>query len=185
MANYLTVIHECKDFAVWRRAYDADLSWRNSAGLTERYVVREHTKPNVIGLVFEASDVNRAKEMIASPDLAATMKVAGIIGAPMVRIRHGELKRQAAAHFATMTLTVRDYETALKAYAMDAADRSAVGLTDLGVLRHHDEPNNLLLFWAVADVARATAFFDSPALAEHMVKNAGVVGFPERHFWNA
>jgi hypothetical protein len=47
----------------------------------------------------------------------------------------------------------------------------------------NDDPNNLLLLWAVADVARATAFFDSPALAAHMVKNAGVVGAPERHFW--
>ncbi|HEY5101617.1 MAG TPA: hypothetical protein VII70_02445, partial [Steroidobacteraceae bacterium] len=31
--------------------------------------------------------------------------------------------------------------------------------------------------------ARATAFFDSPALAAHIVKNAGVIGPRERHFW--
>jgi len=48
-----------------------------------------------------------------------------------------------------------------------------------------DDPNNLLILWAVSDVARATAFFDSPALAAHMTKNAGVVGPPERHFWKA
>jgi hypothetical protein len=40
-----------------------------------------------------------------------------------------------------------------------------------------------LILWGVGDVARATAFFDSPALASHMVKNAGVIGPPERHFW--
>ncbi len=34
-----------------------------------------------------------------------------------------------------MTLTVRDYENALKAYAMDAADRKSAGLTDLAVLQ--------------------------------------------------
>jgi hypothetical protein len=185
MANYLTVIHECTDFSVWRKGYDADLPGRTAAGLTELHVVREHANPNMIGLVFEASDVARAKAMIASPELADTMKSAGIIGTPKVRIRHGDLKQQSAANYATITLTVRDYATAQRAYAMDAADRKGAGLTDLGVLQLDEDPNNLLLFWAASDVARATAFFDSPGLTEHMVKNAGVVGFPERHFWKA
>ena len=75
----------------------------------------------------------------------------------------------------------RDIDTARKAYAMDAADRRQAGLTDLALLQSIDDPNNLLGLWAVADVARATAFFDSPALAAHMANNAGVVGKPERH----
>jgi hypothetical protein len=83
------------------------------------------------------------------------------------------------------TWTVRDYETARKAYAMDAADRKGAGLTDRGILQLDDDSNNLLLLWTLSDVARATAFFDSPALAAHMAKNAGVVGVPERHFWKA
>jgi hypothetical protein len=68
---------------------------------------------------------------------------------------------------------------------MDAADRTGAGLTDLAVLQLDDDKNNLLILWAVGDVARAAAFFDSPALAAHMAKNAGVVGAPERHFWKA
>jgi hypothetical protein len=102
MANYLTVIHECKDFAAWRKGYDADLSARTAAGLTELYVVREHANPNMIGLVFEASDVARAQAMVASPELADRMKAAGVIGTPKVRIRHGDFKRQSAANYATI-----------------------------------------------------------------------------------
>jgi len=136
-------------------------------------------------LMFGVSDVGRAKAFARSPDLAAAMKAAGIIGTPRVRLRHGEYNRGSAANYATMTLTVRDYATALKAYAMDAADRKGAGLTDLAVLQLDDDPNNLLLLWAASDLARATAFFDSPALAAHMAKNAGVVGPPERHFWKA
>jgi hypothetical protein len=78
---------------------------------------------------------------------------------------------------------VRDFATALEAYSIDAADRKASSLTDLGVLQLRDDPNNILIVWAVGDVARATAFFDSPALAAHMATKAGVVGPPERHFW--
>jgi hypothetical protein len=185
VANFLTVIHECKDYPTWRKGYDADAPNRAAAGLTEIHVLREHANANLVALMFGVSNVGRAKALAASPELAAAMKAAGIIGTPRVRFRHGEYHPRSATNYATMTLTVRDYETALKAYAMDAADRKGAGLTDLAVLQLDDDKNNLLILWAVSDVARATAFFDSPALAAHIAKNAGVVGAPERHFWKA
>jgi hypothetical protein len=185
MANFLTVIHECKDYPTWRKGYDADAPYRAAAGLTEIHVFREQANPNLLGIMFGVSDVGRAKAMATSRDLATAMKAAGIIGTPKVRFRHGEYHPRPAANYATMTLTVRDYETALKAYAMDAADRKAASLTDLAVLQLDEDKNNLLILWAVGDVARATALFDSPALAAHMAKNAGVVGPPERHFWKS
>ena len=185
MANYLTILHEVKDFTVWKKAYDADAPRRTTAGLTEIHLLREQDNPNLLALMFGVSDVGRAKALATSPDLAATMKAAGVIGTPRVKLRQGTYTPESAASYATMTAKVRDYETALKAYAMDAADRKGAGLTDHGMLQLDDDPNNLLLLWTVSDVARATAFFDSPALAAHMTKNAGVVGSPERHFWKA
>jgi hypothetical protein len=185
VANYLTVIHECKDYPTWKKAYDADAPNRAAAGLTDIPCFARARQCQSGGTYVRGSDVGRAKAFATSPDLAAAMKAAGIVGTPRVRFRHGEYNRVSAPNYATMTLTVRDYETALKAYAMDAADRKGAGLTDLAVLQLDDDPNNLLILWAVSDVARATAFFDSPALAAHMAKNAGVVGPPERHFWKA
>jgi hypothetical protein len=183
LANYLAVIHECKDYPSWKKAYDEDAPNRAAAGLPDIHVLREQDNANLVALMFGVSNVGNAKAFAASPNLAAAMKAAGIIGTPKVRFRHGEYTRGSAANYATMTLTVRDYETARKAYASDAADRKGAGLTDQGVLQLDDDPNNLLLLWTVGDVARATAFFESPALAAHMSKNAGVVGSPERHFW--
>jgi hypothetical protein len=183
MANFLTVIHECKDFQTWKKAYDSDAPRRAAAGLTELHVLREQHKANVVALMFGVADMARAKAMATSAELASTMKAAGVIGAPTMRFRHGDYTRTSANSYATMSLTVRDYGTALKAYATDAADRKNAGLTDLAILQLNDDPNNLLLLWTAADVARATAFFDSPALATHMAKNAGVMGAPERHFW--
>lgn len=185
MADYLTLMHECKDFPVWKKAYDADAPRRAAAGLSEIHVLREHANPNLVGLMFGVSDVGRAKAFTTSAELAARMKTAGVIGTPRMRLRQGDYSRHSAASYATMTVSVRDYATALKAYAMDAADRKGASLTDLAVLQMKDDPNNILILWAVGDVARATAFFDSPALAAHMANNAGVVGSPERHFWKA
>ena len=113
------------------------------------------------------------------------MAAAGVMGKPRVTFRHGEYKQVTAVNYATMTLNVRDFDAPLKAYAMDADDRKAASLTDVGVLQAKDDSNNILIVWTVGDVARATAFFDSPALAAHMVTNAGVIGQPERHFWKA
>ena len=113
------------------------------------------------------------------------MAAAGVIGKPRIRFRFGEYQPVPAATYATMTVDVRNFDAAMKAYATDAADRKAATLTDIAVLQDRDAPNNIVLIWAVGDVARATAFFDSPALAAHMAKNAGVVGPPERHFWKS
>jgi hypothetical protein len=183
MSDFVTVLHECKDFTTWRKTYDADAPRRKAAGLSELHVLRDHDKPNLLALMFEASDIASARAMMTSPDLAAAMTAAGIVGPPRVMFRHGKYTRTDASNYATFSLMVRDFATAMKAYAMDAADRKAAGLTDLAVLQSQDDPNNILLIWAVSDVAGAKAFFDSPKLAEHMVKTAGVVGAPERHFW--
>jgi hypothetical protein len=153
VANDLTVIQDCKDYATWKKAFDAHAPSRAAAGLTDIHVMREHANPNLVALMFEVSDVSRARAFTTSPELAAIMKAAGVIGTPRLRFRHGDYKRASATNYATITLTVRDYETARKAYAADAADRKGASLTDLGILQLEDDPNNLLLLWAVSDVA--------------------------------
>jgi hypothetical protein len=185
MTDYVTILHEVKDYAPWRKAFDADQPRRAAAGLTDLNVLREHANPNFIAMAFQAADIGRAKAMAASPELAATMAAAGVIGKPRVRFRFGNYKPVASPTYATMTVDVRNFEAAMKAYATDAADRKAATLTDIAVLQDRDAPNNIVLIWGVGDVVRATAFFDSPALAAHMTKNAGVVGPPERHFWKS
>ena len=185
MADYLTLLHECENFEVWKKAYDADAPRRTAAGLTQLLVLRDHGNPNLVGLMFQTTDLSRAKAMATSPELAATMAAAGVIGKPRVTFRHGEYTHVSAANYASMTVKVRDFDTALKAYAMDAAERKAASLTDLAVLQAKDDPSNILIVWTVDNIGRATAFFESPALAAHMVKNAGVIGQPERHFWKA
>ena len=88
-------------------------------------------------------------------------------------------------NYLTVIHDCRMFLTWKKAYDADAPRRAAAGLTDMHVLRDRDNVNLVALMFAVSDVARATAFFESPALAAHMTRNAGVVGPPERHFWNA
>ena len=39
-----TVIHECKDYAAWKKSYDADAQKRAAAGLAE-FQPRESSEP--------------------------------------------------------------------------------------------------------------------------------------------
>lgn len=183
MTDVLTVIHECKDFAQWKKGYDADAPNRKAAGVTDLVLVRLSTNPNVIGLVLGVSDLAKAKAMVASPALRETMQKAGIIGTPDVHFRRGEFTQRDASSYLSLNCRISGIDTFRKGYAMDKADRKAASLTDLALLQNVDDENDLLLLWSVDDRARAEKFLKSPALAEHQVKNAGVVGPPVVRFW--
>jgi hypothetical protein len=185
MAEFLTIIHEVKDFAAWKPVYDADAPNRAAAGLTDVLLGRDSANPNLVGLIFGISDRAKAEAMMQSPKLRETMEHAGVIGAPKARIRQGAFTKMDSPNYLTLNSTVSSYDTFKNGYAMDAADRKNATLTDLGVLQAVDNPNDLLLIWAVGDVAKVSAFLSSPELAAHQAKNAGLVGAPEAHFWTA
>ena len=82
MANYLLVRHWVRDFAQWKRGYDAHLPKRIEAGLTEKYLLRGAHDLNEVILLFEAQDVNRAKAFAESADLRDTMQKVGVVDKP-------------------------------------------------------------------------------------------------------
>ena len=78
----LIVRHKVKDFAVWKKTYDADAPRRAAAGLGTGRVTRSVDDPSEVVLVFEASDINKAQELSASPGLKEAMMNAGVIDKP-------------------------------------------------------------------------------------------------------
>lgn len=183
MGDFLIVVHACRDFATWKRGFDTDAPNRASAGLTDLLVLRETDDANRIALLFGVADRARAQAMIDGPALRQAMQAAGVVGAPEVRFVHGDFTPAPADTYLTMTAKVAAYETFLTAFAQDKSDRQAAGMTDLGVLHDLDDANNLFLIWSVDDVGRASRFLGSAKLHEHQVKDAGVIGPPEGHFW--
>ena len=78
----LIVRHKVKDFAAWKKTYDADVPRRTAAGLSAGRVTRSVADPSEVILVFEASDIEKAKAMGASPGLKEAMQAAGVIDKP-------------------------------------------------------------------------------------------------------
>jgi len=82
--NYLLVHHRVQDFPQWKVVYDNHLPKRQEAGVKEVHLWHASQDPNDVTLLFEASDLPKAKAFAESADLQQIMAKSGVIGKPDV-----------------------------------------------------------------------------------------------------
>jgi hypothetical protein len=80
--RYLLIRHQVKDYDRWRPMYDAHESARQMAGLEEEFIFRDAGNPNLVTILFRASDIDLARQFAESPELLAIMKQAGVMDKP-------------------------------------------------------------------------------------------------------
>ena len=80
--NYFMIRHKIENFNKWKPEYDDSLSLRKTAGLKEVFLLHNLDNPNEIVLLFEASDIAKAKKFSTSPELKEKMQKAGVLGPP-------------------------------------------------------------------------------------------------------
>ena len=80
--TYLLVRHRVADFASWKTSYEKHRSARAAAGLKEKEVLHDLDDPNQVVLLFEVSDVQKAKEFSESTSLRGAMRDAGVTDKP-------------------------------------------------------------------------------------------------------
>jgi uncharacterized protein (DUF1330 family) len=82
---YVQIQHTVEDYAQWRPFFDAHGAARRSFGATGADAVyRGQADPNAITAVLEWDSADNARRFLQSPDLAETMKNAGVTSAPQV-----------------------------------------------------------------------------------------------------
>jgi hypothetical protein len=79
---YVLIRHQVSDFSKWKTAYDAHLPARQGAGLKEKHLLRSIDAQNEVVLLFEAKDLQKAREFTSSADLRETMQSAGVVDKP-------------------------------------------------------------------------------------------------------
>jgi hypothetical protein len=79
---YVLVRSKVQDFAKWKVSYNGHVAERKAAGLTERHVFRNADHPNEVILLFEASDLDKARAFASSADLRQRMQEAGVVDKP-------------------------------------------------------------------------------------------------------
>jgi hypothetical protein len=82
--NYLVVHHRVQNFEQWKPFYEGHQPAREQAGMKEVHLWHGADDPNDLTLLFEASDLSKARAFAESSDLRETMKKAGVIGEPQV-----------------------------------------------------------------------------------------------------
>ncbi len=79
---HILVRHKVADFDKWKPLFE-DHRWaREAASLKDLYLWRNESDPTEIILLFEASDLEKAKEFLGSSELKEKMHDDGVQGVP-------------------------------------------------------------------------------------------------------
>lgn len=78
---YLLVRQKVADYARWKLIFDADSANRQAGGSEGGQVFRSADDPNAVTMLFEW-DLEKARQFSESEEARATMRAAGVLGAP-------------------------------------------------------------------------------------------------------
>ena len=81
----LTIHIKVKDYNTWRTAYDGHEKSCLAAGVTNGRVFRNAQDPNDVVILQDVADVPKARFLMNSDDMKATMQKSGVVGSPNLR----------------------------------------------------------------------------------------------------
>ena len=82
----LQVTHEVKNYAEWKKGFDAGKPDRDKAGIKTMGVYVSVDNANLVTVITEAPSVEVAKGFASNPNLKAEMEKVGVISATDVKI---------------------------------------------------------------------------------------------------
>jgi hypothetical protein len=89
----LEIVHKVKDFDIWLKGYDAEgIATRSENGMNDLFLGRSVDDPNLVYVVFEVTDITKAKARLANPALKKIMVDAGVVGTPAITFYNDALK---------------------------------------------------------------------------------------------
>jgi antibiotic biosynthesis monooxygenase (ABM) superfamily enzyme len=74
--------HNIEDYPQWKNAFDGFMEKRHAGGERSFRIAHAVGEKNDLCLVFEWDNAANAKRFLDSPELAAAMKRAGVVGKP-------------------------------------------------------------------------------------------------------
>ena len=83
MASML-IQHTVKDFAAWKKVFDASSALRKTHGELSTQVFQDASHPNKVTVLNKWSSLESAQKFAHSPELKAAMEKAGVEGTPTV-----------------------------------------------------------------------------------------------------
>ena len=83
--KWVTIAHKVKDFDAWVKVYDSEgTAKRASEGMVDVVLGRGIDDPNLVYIVFDITDMAKAKAALASEEKKKLMASAGVEGMPKI-----------------------------------------------------------------------------------------------------
>ena len=84
--KWVVVTHKVKDFDAWVKVYDGEgTAKRLGEGMVDVLLARGIDDPNMVELVFDITDMDKAKAAITSEEKKKLMMSAGVEGVPTIK----------------------------------------------------------------------------------------------------
>ena len=80
------VTHEVKEYASWRKVYDADEANRKMAGFKVWGVYRDAKSPNWVTIIGTFPNAGAVDAFLSNPKLKEAMEKGGVVGKPDVKV---------------------------------------------------------------------------------------------------
>lgn len=184
--NVMEISHTVKDYASWKKAFDADEPNRKASGLEFIALGRSTENPNNVTVVLQATNLAKAKAFATNPRLKDVMEKNGVISNPdisyfkVIRMNPDSKEK----NWVVVTHKVKNFDAWLKVFdAEGTAGRAAQGLIDVVLSRGIDDPSIVHIVFDIKDMAKAKASIFSEEKKKLMM-NAGVVGPPKFEFFS-
>jgi len=80
----VVIRHNIKDYPLWKNMFDGFMERRHAGGERSFRIAHAAGDKNDLCLVFEWDTAANARRFLDSPELAAAMKRAGVVGKPQI-----------------------------------------------------------------------------------------------------
>jgi hypothetical protein len=184
--DVVEINHVVKDYAVWKKAFDADSTARIASGLGFIALGKSMDNPNNVSITLSAADLTKAKAFAADPRLKDVMQKNGVISKPEISYWH-VLRANMESKEKNCVLVkhkVKDFNAWVKVFDGEGtATRATYGLVDVALCREVEDSNMVQLVFDIKDMVKAKARMSDPALKKLMM-DAGVDGAPKIEFYS-
>ncbi len=179
--NFLLIKHKVANYAKWLVAYESHDSVRLANGLTNYVLGRgAGSDSNTVLVALKMADVNKAKELTASPAMKERMQKGGVLGMPSITFLETVMMDTSTNSSTTrmiVTHRVKDWDNWKKSFDSHKQTRLDAGLLDRAIGYGVGDNHTVTVVFAITDMVKAKAFGASKDLKDKMAE-AGVEGPP-------
>jgi hypothetical protein len=81
---HMLVRHKVADLSSWKRVFDSHAAAQQAAGLRVEKVLRSLDDPNEVVLLFEVTDLEKARGFVSSPEVPQAQQESGVVDKPNI-----------------------------------------------------------------------------------------------------